>query len=332
MQNDLTPKRILEIGLAFQMAKVLLSAVELGLFTLLASGPMTREQISARLDLTMTRPRMIGDWLDALVSMDFLLRRGEQYLNSPAAYLYLVEGKDDYPGDMLGMANARMYPAWGNLTQALRTGGGAWFETMQRDPQQLGKFLKGMRGRSAGISRYIAELPWWRLCSTVGDAGCAEGATLARIASHNQHLTGWGLDHPEVAPHFAEYIAARDLADRIHFVPGDFFKQPLPKADAIILGRVLHDWDWEKKMQLLKNAYDALPKDGMLIVYDVLIDNERRENTHALLTSLNIALDTSGGFDYTPTECIGWMQQAGFRDFQVYLPTYLAEGVIVATK
>jgi len=98
---------------------------------------------------------------------------------------------------------------------------------------------------------------------------------------------------------------------------GDFFADPLPRADVLVMGHILHDWDLDEKRLLLQKAYDALAAGGALIVYDAIIDDERRGNAFGLLMSLNMLIETPGGFDYTGADCCAWMQQTGFRDTYV---------------
>ena len=148
--------------------------------------------------------------------------------------------------------------------------------------------------------------------------------------SAHPHLSGGGFDLPQVGPVFEEYAAANGLAGRLRFYPGDFFADPLPPADVLIMGHILHDWDLDQKRLLLKKAYDALPAGGALIVYEALIDDDRRENVFGLLMSLNMLIETSGGFDYTGADCRGWMKDAGFFEARVeHLvgPDYMVVGI-----
>jgi hypothetical protein len=107
------------------------------------------------------------------------------------------------------------------------------------------------------------------------------------------------------------------LHDRLHFYPGDFFTDPLPAADVLIMGHILHGWGLEEKHLLLAKAYAALPSGGALIVLDTLIDEERCENVFGLLMSLNMLTESPGGFEYTGTDCVGWMRETGFRQTRV---------------
>ena len=101
------------------------------------------------------------------------------------------------------------------------------------------------------------------------------------------------------------------------FHPGDFFQDPFPAADVVVLGRILHNWDLPTKTMLLAKAYAALPEGGAAIVYERFIDDERRTGAAAMLMSLNMLIMTTGGFDFTAADCIGWMREAGFRDLRV---------------
>jgi hypothetical protein len=144
---------------------------------------------------------------------------------------------------------------------------------------------------------------------------------MSGIAEHrgcrHPHLTGGGFDLPEVEPTFASFVQKHCLSDQLRFYPGDFFSDPLPVADVLVMGRILHNWDLATKKLLLMKAYHALSPGGALIVYDPLIDDERREPVHSLLASLNMLIETSGGFEYTGMECASWMQETGFGETRI---------------
>jgi hypothetical protein len=128
---------------------------------------------------------------------------------------------------------------------------------------------------------------------------------------------GEGFDLEVVALVFDEYVNSFGLADRLRFHPGDFFKDPFPSADVISMGHILHDWDLEEKRQLMAKAYDALPEGGALIIWESIIDDDRRENAFGLLMSLNMLIETPGGFDYTGADCCSQLEDAGFQETRV---------------
>jgi hypothetical protein len=318
-----TPEGIMQLGLGFWGSKALLSAVEIGLFTELAKGPLDFGTLAERL---MLHSRSARDFLDALVALGMLERDGDRYSNTPETDLFLDRTKPSYVGGVLEMANARLYPFWGSLTEALRTGqpqneakGGEedFFAAIYADPGRLEGFLKAMTGISLGAAMAIAnKFPWGRY-ETFVDIGAAQGGLPVQLALAHEHLSGGGFDLPPVGPIFERYIDAHGLNDRLRFYAGDFFEDPLPSADVLVMGHVLHDWGLEDKKVLLAKAYEALPEGGALIVYDAVIDDDRRENAFGLLMSLNMLIETPRGFDYTGAECFSWMREAGFREAHV---------------
>lgn len=320
--NNVTPDNILQLGLGFWASKTLLSAVELGVFTELGKGPLDGSVLAGRLGL---HPRSARDFLDALVALRMLERNGNEYANTPAANQFLDRNKPSYVGGILEMSNARLFRFWDSLTEALRTGkpqneakeGVNTFEKLYEEPERLDGFLKGMTGISLPAAKAIAKIFPWDDYKTFADVGCAQGAVPVQLALHHGHLTGIGYDLPPVQPVFEKYVRSHALQNRLRFQAGNFFQDPLPQVDVIVMGHILHDWNLEEKKQILTKAYEALPAGGALIVYDAIIDDERRENAFGLLMSLNMLIETQGGFDYTGVDCCGWMREAGFRQTRV---------------
>ncbi|MBZ0114442.1 MAG: methyltransferase [Thermoanaerobaculia bacterium] len=318
MDEQLTPEKILQTGLAFWASKTLLSAVEIGLFTELSQGPESLESLSGRMGL---HPRAARDFLDTLLALGFLKREGGRYSNTPETDLFLDRKKPSYVGGILEMANHRLYPFWGHLTQAIRTGqpqnetrsgGPGFFETLYADPARLEHFLAAMTGISHGANLAIANSLEWENYETFADVGTAQGDLAVQIALANPHLRGMGFDLPPVAPVFENYVSAAGVDDRLRFVPGDFFEQELPRVDVLLMGHILHDWDLPTKKILIAKAYEALPAGGSLVIYDSIIDDDRSKNAFGLMMSLNMLIETTGGFDYTGADCVGWMKEAGF--------------------
>lgn len=317
-----SPEKLLALGLSFWNAKALLSAVELGVFDALADGPADLPTLTKKLGL---HTRSARDFLDALTAMKLLKRENGVYANTPETELFLVRARPSYVGGLLEMANARLYASWGNLTEALKTGErqsenkeeGDLFGALYADPDRLRGFLAAMSGVSAGAARAIAEKFSWRDYKTFVDVGAAQGMVPVTLAGAHPHLSGAGFDLAAVGPIFSDFVAANNLSDRLQFFPGDFFTDPLPKADVIVMGHILHDWDLAQKRQLLAKAYEALPDGGALIVYEALIDDDRSENAFGLLMSLNMLIETAGGFDYSGADCQGWMKDAGFAKTRV---------------
>ncbi len=336
MQQKPTPSGIFKIGFGFWEAKALLSAVELGVFTELAKGPAGLEALSCNLGL---HERSARDFLDALVALKLLERQNGLYSNTAETDLFLDKAKPSYVGGLLEMANARLYASWSFLTEALTTGQNqsegkdtaGLFAALYADPDKLRSFLAAMSGVSLGAAQAIATKFPWKNYKSFADIGTAQGMVPATLTKANPHLSGAGYDLPAVKPIFEEFIAKRGLSDRVRFISGNFFEDPLPRADVLIMGHILHDWDLAQKRMLLDKAYAALSQGGALIVYEALIDNERRENAFGLLMSLNMLIETKGGFDFTGADCQRWMQEAGFSQARVE-PLTETDSMVIAVK
>jgi hypothetical protein len=314
--------RILQIGSAYRQAKVLLSAVDLGVFSALATGPLDAATLANR---TQVHSRAACDFFDALVAMGLLTRDDEgRYRNTAESDHYLDRVKPTYLGASFDQYNRREYALWGSLTRSLQTGSPAaetdgqdHFGLLYSDAARFKTFVTAMTSGSLLAAQGIAQQFPWENHETLCDVGTAQGCLPVQVASAHSHIRAVGFDLPPLRPAFEAYAVECNVADRLSFVEGDFFKDSLPPADVIVLGRVLHNWDLETKKMLLTKAYQAIPTGGAVIVYDMLIDDDRRTSSAGLLSSLNMLLWTTGGFGYTASDCAGWLHAIGFADTSV---------------
>src|SRR6266567_4044552 len=168
---------------------------------------------------------------------------------------------------------------------------------------RLHRAVRGLRALSTASA--------WRVRTLAGDR---TGSGSWSRALRHAHLTGGGFDLPGAGPIFTGYVAAHGLAGRLRFHPGDFLADPLPPADVLIFGHILHDWSPQEELTLLRKAYDALPDGGAVIIYDAIIDNDRRANAFGLLMSVNMLIETPAGADFTAADCQAWLADTGFRD------------------
>jgi O-methyltransferase/methyltransferase family protein len=325
--TGISPARILETGLAFWSSKVLLTATKLDLFTYLADQEKTGEELRTGLGL---QQRGLYDFLDALVALSFLNRQGSGpeaiYTNTPETALFLDKNKPAFVGGMLVMANNRLYPFWNDLETALKTGkpqnevktgGRPLFEELYADENRLSEFVSAMAGTQMGNFIAFAERFNFDKYKTHCDIGGAGGHLAAQIVMHNPHIQSTTFDLPAVAPVALRNLFAAGLGDGVKVASGNFFTDAFPTADIFTMGNILHDWDLATKKMLIKKAYDALPVGGALAVIENVIDDERKQNVFGLLMSLNMLIETDGGFDYTSSDFIGWAKEAGFVQTQV---------------
>ena len=325
--QPIDPSPILQTAFAFWSSKVLLTAVEFGVFTQLGGRRVTGAELGGELGL---HPRGISDFFDALVAMKFLDREGDgpaaRYFNTPAGELYLDRNSPRYIGGILVMLNARLFKYWHDLPEALRTGKPqnevkygekGIFEALYAELPKLEQFMGAMTGLSRiNFEAFAAKFdfsPFKTLC----DVGGATGLLCIEAAKVQPHLRCISFDLPPVEPIARKHIVAAGLSDRIQTASGDFFKDPLPKADLMTMGMILHDWNLEKKMHLIRAAYEALPPGGALVAIEALIDDARRENVFGLLMSLNMLIEFGDAFDYSAADFRQWCGEAGFKRFEV---------------
>jgi len=327
VNTELDPGPILQTAFAFWSSKVLLTAVEFGVFTKLGDRRMGGMELEAEIGL---HPRAVSDFFDALVAMKFLGREGDgpsaKYHNTPASALYLDSNSPRYVGGILVMLNARLFRFWNDLPEALRTGKAqnetkhgqkGIFEELYGEVAKLEQFMGAMTGLSRINFEALAAKFDFSKFKTLCDVGGATGLLSIEAAKKHPHLRCISLDLAPVEPIAQRHIATAGLSDRISTSSGDFFKDPLPKADVITMGMILHDWNLEKKMHLIRSAYDALPAGGALVAIESLIDDARRENVFGLLMSLNMLIEFGDAFDYSAADFRGWCSEVGFRRFDV---------------
>jgi len=327
LEADPSPAQILQIGMGFWASKTLLSAVELGLFTELAAGPRTAAELERALGL---HPRATFDFLDALVALGLLARRGDgaegRYRNTPATALYLDRKSPRYVGGLLEMANARLYPFWADLTPALKTGrpqnevshsGKPMFDELYADPARLEQFMDAMAGVSRGNFEAFADKFDFAPYRSHADIGGATGQLASIVAARHPHLSSTSWDLPVVKPIADRRIAEAGLAGRVRAAEIDFLLDEFPQADLITMGMILHDWNLDHKKMLIAKAYRALPKGGALVAIENVIDDDRRENAFGLLMSLNMLIEFGDAFDFTGADFTSWCLEAGFKRCEI---------------
>jgi hypothetical protein len=335
------PSSILQTAFGFWNSKVLLTAVEVGLFTKLAGRRLTGTELGKELNF---HSRAIPDFFDALVAMKFLDREGDgpaaKYFNTPEGAVFLDAASPRYIGGLLVMLNARLFKFWDDLPEALRTGRPqnevkhgqkGMFEELYSDPAKLEQFMGAMTGLSRINFEAFAEKFDFSNFRTLCDVGGATGLLSIEVAKRHPHLTCTSFDLPVVEPIAKKHIAAAGLERRVSTASGDFFKDRLPKADIITMGMILHDWNLDKKMHLIRSAHEALSQGGALVAIEALIDDARRENVQGLLMSLNMLIEFGDAFDYSGADFRRWCGEVGFKRFEI-IPLVGPSSAAVAYK
>ena len=321
------PDAILQTAFGFWNAKVLLTAVTFDLFTRLGQRRVTGAELGKELGL---HPRGIADFFDALVAMGFLGREGDgssaRYFNTDEAAHFLDQKSPRYVGGILVMLNTRLFKYWQDLPEALRTGRPqnevkhgqkSIFEELYADLPKLEEFMGAMTGLSRINFEALADKFDFSRYRTLCDVGGATGLLCIEVAKKHPHIECISFDLSPVESVARKHVSAAGLSDRVRVASGDFFQDPLPKADVVTMGMILHDWNLEKKMQLIRAAYDALRPGGAFITVEALIDDRRRENVFGLLMSLNMLIEFGDAFDYSAADFEKWCREVGFKRFEV---------------
>ena len=341
MSQSIDPSHIMQTATGFWASKVLLTAVEFDLFSVLGDSALSANRLGDALGL---HPRGTFDFFDALVALGFLDRDGDgpegEYRNTPDTAAFLDKRSPAYIGGLPEMLNSRLFGFWNHLGRALETGqpqnevrlhGKPIFEELYADQSKLAQFLEAMTGFQAANFELLAERFDFSGFRTVTDAGGALALLSRIVGARHEHLSFNTFDLPPVAVHAQAAIDAAGMSERITVVSGDFFAEDLPRADVVTMGNVLHDWNLEQKQVLIGKAYDALPEGGALIAVENLIDDARRENAFGLLMSLNMLIEVGDAFDYTGADFREWCGAAGFQNFEV-LPLAGPASAAVAYK
>jgi len=313
---------ITTLGSAFWASRVLMSAVELGVFDYLAKGKRTLSEIAAALRL---HPRSAADFLDALTALALLEKHNGRYANTTDGKTYLISESPLYIGSVIRMTDERLYGFWGNLTTALQTGlaqnelkdGYDQFAAIYANPERVRLFASSMSAVSMAPAYALSSCFPWLDYRTVADIGGAEGVIPIVLAREHRHLTTTCMDLPQLAPLFDELSARLSSPRSAKFVGGDIFRDPWPRANIVVLGHMLHNFDLERRTWLLRRAYDSIEPPGAVIVYDAMIDDERTKHVIGLLMSLNMLIETPAGSDYTFAEITHLLEAAGFEKIRV---------------
>ena len=219
------------------------------------------------------------------------------------------------------MGDNRLYHTWAGLEECLLTGlpnndaksSQNLFAELYKDAAKLKSFVNGMSGSQMGSFTAFAQKFDFSKYKTLTDAGGSSGLLSLMVAGHHTHISCKSFDLPAIEPIAKNAIENFHLTDRVKAVSGDFFSEPIPNADIVTMGNILHDWDEPTKIMLMKKAYDAIPVGGVFVAIENIIDDARKKNVFGMMMSLNMLVGTGKGFDYTFADFNIWAKMVGFK-------------------
>ncbi len=306
----LSPSTITDSVYAFREARVLLTAYELDLFSLLGSGWKSSEEVAR---LAETNPRATDRLLNALCASGYLVKRKGEFSNTPLASRFLVKGNPGYLGGL--MHQVSLWNSWGTLTDAVRMGS----SVARRHPANehvvdwLAAFIAAMHTRATRQAPAIVSMINLKGVKRVLDVGGGSGAFSMAFVRARKGIAAVVFDLPSVTTLTNGYIDAENLGDQISVVAGDYTTDPLVAGfDLVFMSAVIHSNSSTINGQLFKKAFEALNSEGRLVVLDYIMNDDRTSPSAGAYFSLNMLVNTRDGDTYTESEVRGWMEDAGF--------------------
>jgi SAM-dependent methyltransferase len=316
-EMPVNPGPIMGVMAGYWQVRLLLAAVEHDVFSELSGRPATSAELAGRLGLV---PQGTHDLLAGLSHLGLLALEDGKFANSATAEVFLVRDRTEYLGGYLQFCDQELNPAWDGLPAALRTGkpqnpaavDGNPYDTLYQDAEATDGFLDSMDLLTASLAATMSRYDWSRYGSFV-DIGGARGSFAHHVVSQNPHLTGAVFDLPPLKAAFTRQMERLgELPSPVTFYGGDFFTDKLPEADVLIFGHVLHNWNADDRIRLLKSAYESVKPGGAVFVYDPMSEGDLPA-MNSVLAGLAMLVWSRGGHEYSVEELHGWLKEAGFR-------------------
>lgn len=320
-------------ALSYRTSAVLFAAVGLDVFTILAAGPRTADEVARACGGQREPVRLL---LEACVAAELLTRDGDRYANTPVGEAFLVRGGPAYSANGFKYAED-LYPAWGRLGELMRTGRPPMPpETiLGEDKEKTRAFVLAMHERARGIGSVLPHIVDLKGRRHLLDVGGGPGTYSVELVQQNPGLRATVLDVPGVLAVSRELVDASGVADRVQLMPGDYLRSPFGSGyDVALLSGMMHRETPDDCRLLLTKAFDALDRGGLAIVSDVFFDDDtRRTPPFAVYFALNMMLTSEHGSAHAKTEMAAWMREVGFTDVAVReLPKPNPHALVVGTR
>jgi hypothetical protein len=304
----------------FRASQLVRSAVELKIPDLLASGPMSAEQLSKATHINAGRLRRV---LRGLAALGVLVEHEDgRFTNTEVGELFR-EGVHGSRRPMALMLVPESYRAWGHFMETLRTGvtghslahGGSLWETLARDPDFAARFNQAMASNSEEFAQFVATSGGFDGVALIVDVGGGTGALTAGILRAHPHLRGIVCDLPAGLAETPQYVAGRGVADRCSIVETDFFKSVPSGGDVYLLKQIIHDWDEKDAAAILSVCRRAMNPGARIIIIERILPSRVSEDPSHLnpvMTDLQMMVQL-GAQERTLEEYQQLLTGAGFR-------------------
>lgn len=313
-QNDyLKPEDIRALANSFQQSRILLSAIELGLFTVLDKHMLPSKEVAQKINAD---ERATDRLMNALVALGFLRKVHGKFYNSENASQYLVKGKPEF---MSGLFHSiGLWNTWGSLTESVKAGTSA----AERKPSSgridwLESFIGAMHYRGVKEAKLTAMLLELSNVNRMLDVGGGSGAFAMEFIKKIPNMNAVVFDLPDVIPITGRYVAEEKMTEKISFLSGDYLADDLGKGyDLILLSAIVHINSLEENNLLIKKCHDSLNNGGQIVIKDWVMNEDRTEPAGGAYFALNMLVGTERGDTYTETEMRNWFTNTGIKKIE----------------
>ena len=324
MARTLSLAEIFQLGYYWE-SKVLLTAVKLDIFGVLAGGGRTAAEVTRRLGAD---PKATGLLMNALVSIGLLRKEGERYTNAPEAQEYLVKDSPTYAGHLLLLQDAE-WDNWGELESVVRTGRSPVKDHLFRtDPKLAENVLMVLHHVALQHAPTLAKQIDLSSSRTLLDLGGGAGTHAMAFCQAYPNLAATVFDLPETLPTTERLIKEAGLEGRIRLLPGDFNRDDLGGPyDAVLMSDILHYQGAEANAALVRKVRGALAPGGRLVIKDRFLDESGTSPAWTAVFAVHILVNTEKGRCYTMAEATQWLKDAGFASIDELDQSTLVQGV-----
>jgi SAM-dependent methyltransferase len=307
-----TPGELIEMVNAFRISKIILSAYELGLFTILENLTLTSDEVAKTLKMNR---RSTDRFMNALVSIGLLNKVNFQFSNTPFSAKYLVKGKPFY---LEGLSHqVHLWKTWSTLTDAVKVGTTVAVEESigERGEEWLTSFIAAMHSRGVPQSKEVADVIDLSKTRSVLDVGGGSGAFSFEFIRRDKEMKAVVFDLPAVVTLTQKYIDQAGLTSKVVTKAGDYLLDDFGDGyDLIFVSAVIHINSPEENQALIRKCAESLNTKGQLIILDHFMNDERTEPVIGAIFALNMLVGTEHGDTYTESEVRSWMLDAGLKD------------------
>jgi predicted O-methyltransferase YrrM len=314
----------------FQKSRILLTAFELGIFTILEKSPATSGEVAKQLK---TDSRATDRLMNAVCALGFLHKKEEIFRNTKESEKFLVKGKPEYMAGLMHMNN--LWDTWTTLTASVRKGSSAYrraADSGTRDTNWLESFIGAMHYRGLTLAPAIIAKIELKEVRHVLDVGGGSGVFAMSFLQTANDMKATIFDLPDVITITKRYISQNDLTDKIDTISGDYLTDELPKGyDLVFLSAIIHSNSYKDNKLLISKCAASLNPGGQIVIQDLVMNEGRTSPAEGTIFALNMLVGTTNGDTYTEKEIIEWFIHAGLV-FEKRVDTYGGNALMMARK